>query len=306
MSSEITSIKEEGFPSQLFHYTSMQGLLGIINGKQIWATNLAYVNDKSEFIHARDMFITALSKLWEEIEKSEDEKTKHAAKSINGYLGQPETKTVKISFVKTIIEVLQASKKGYPYYVVSFSEEPDQLSQWRGYCQNTYGFSMGFNYSKLKERADKSKFKFSKCIYDPEMQSALVNNFIKEQIEPNFDKLTESTFKDIGVKTVIDIWSILPVLKNESFQEEKEWRLICFKEDIPKNVIQFRPGKTVLIPYYEFKLADEGEELPIDSITIGPTPNQIDSRVSLRFLLNTTGVASKANIKASIIPYREI
>ena len=32
----------------LYHYTSLEGLLGIIESKSIWATNVLYLNDASE------------------------------------------------------------------------------------------------------------------------------------------------------------------------------------------------------------------------------------------------------------------
>ena len=35
----------------LYHYTNLQGLLGIINSKSIWASNSNYLNDDREFNH---------------------------------------------------------------------------------------------------------------------------------------------------------------------------------------------------------------------------------------------------------------
>jgi hypothetical protein len=307
MGSKITSTNEEEVPTQIFHYTSMQGLLGIIETKKIWATNLAYLNDKTEFVHARDMFVSAISKLKEEIEKSEPKKAQPAL-SLYDFSDSSEQKTrsPKTSFLEDIVEILKYSKKGYPYYVCSFSQVPDQLSQWRGYCQNTYGFSIGFDYSKLKENADRKKFTFTKCIYDPDEQNNVINEFIEKQIKPEFDNLTNDNLKDVTVKTVMHIWNILPILKNEYFQEEQEWRLICFKEDIPNDLINFRQGKTLLIPYYEFELANESEELPIDSIIIGPTPNNEESRTSLSLLLWKKIKSRKIEIVSSVIPYREM
>jgi len=39
-------------PSVLYHYTTQQGLLGIINNKEIWATHTQYLNDVREFHQA--------------------------------------------------------------------------------------------------------------------------------------------------------------------------------------------------------------------------------------------------------------
>ena len=38
----------------LYHYTGQNGFLGIIGNKNIWASNIHYLNDSKEFIHAID------------------------------------------------------------------------------------------------------------------------------------------------------------------------------------------------------------------------------------------------------------
>jgi len=298
----MSSKTSEGeLPEQLFHYTSMQGLLGIIETKKIWATNLAYLNDKTEFVHARDMFISALSSLREEIESKEPQP---AVGLYDSYLKKQKNRNPKVLFLERIIKVLEFSEKGYPFYICSFSQEPDQLSQWRGYCQNTYGFSIGFNYSKLKENADRNNFTLIKCIYDKEEQNNIIDKFIEKQIKPELDNFTESNSTELIVKIMMNIIEVLPVLKNKSFEEEQEWRLICPVDGISRNLIKHRQGKTLLIPYYEFELTNESEELPIDSIIIGPTPNQDESKISVSLLVKQQ--IRKINIALSEIPYREM
>src|SRR5258706_7645255 len=39
-------------PDTLYHYTTQEGLLGIIRSKQIWASHTQYLNDEREFRHA--------------------------------------------------------------------------------------------------------------------------------------------------------------------------------------------------------------------------------------------------------------
>jgi len=43
----LTSKEKSSVPDVVYHYTSMNGLLGIIEG-YIWATNILYLNDISE------------------------------------------------------------------------------------------------------------------------------------------------------------------------------------------------------------------------------------------------------------------
>jgi hypothetical protein len=42
-------------PPVLYHYTTQQGILGIIRDKEIWASHTQYLNDVREFRHALDV-----------------------------------------------------------------------------------------------------------------------------------------------------------------------------------------------------------------------------------------------------------
>ena len=39
----------------LYHYTSQKGVLGILDSQEIWATNILYLNDHSEYLYAMEM-----------------------------------------------------------------------------------------------------------------------------------------------------------------------------------------------------------------------------------------------------------
>ena len=38
-------------PPRLYHYTSQEGLLGILSSKTLWATRIQYLNDSTEFAY---------------------------------------------------------------------------------------------------------------------------------------------------------------------------------------------------------------------------------------------------------------
>src|SRR5215510_2035523 len=50
-------------PDLLFHYTSPTGLIGIVKEKQVWATNITYLNDAKEIGHAVDYAMHFLKNL---------------------------------------------------------------------------------------------------------------------------------------------------------------------------------------------------------------------------------------------------
>lgn len=62
----VKEILQRTPPSVLYHYTTQQGLLGIISDKEIWATHTQYLNDAREFRHALDIVKQELSAMRQE------------------------------------------------------------------------------------------------------------------------------------------------------------------------------------------------------------------------------------------------
>ncbi len=106
-------------PQTLYHYTSQQGLIGIVSADELWATDIRYLNDSSEFTYAVQLAYKALRE-WKHTDLAYYQ-----------------------AFRKLAEERLRES--GSSILVASLSEEGDLLSQWRGYCSPGPGFAIGFN-----------------------------------------------------------------------------------------------------------------------------------------------------------------
>jgi len=52
----------QSIPEQLWHYTSVQGFQGIIASGKIYATDVRFLNDTEEFVHARKVADDLVSK----------------------------------------------------------------------------------------------------------------------------------------------------------------------------------------------------------------------------------------------------
>ena len=57
---ERTEAEAEKPPDILYHYTSAEGLLGIVWTREIWSTNVLYLNDTSELSHATEVLASEL------------------------------------------------------------------------------------------------------------------------------------------------------------------------------------------------------------------------------------------------------
>ena len=145
-------------PDILYHYTSQKGLLGILQTKKLWMTNILYLNDSSEYRHTIDLL------------KSEIEKRKKLLPPLKfeGLLSSKITPEDNINnrkhhildilkmFCETLID--SSGKDTFPQrYVFSFSQKGNDLNQWRSYCPKEGGFSIGFDYQRLLSILRKSK-----------------------------------------------------------------------------------------------------------------------------------------------------
>ncbi len=119
-------------PETLWHYTSLQGFLGIVKSKGIFATDVRYLNDREEFIHTQSFIDEAICQL-DEVDE-------------NGW--------TKRKQVKEVLDMMYAggvlSPKYWQVFVASFSTAEDQLGQWRGYSRRSTGVSLGFDLTDIR------------------------------------------------------------------------------------------------------------------------------------------------------------
>ena len=96
----------------------------------LWASGLRYMNDSLEDKYANHQAAKIIRKRATEVELDEQDRA-------------------KISLIADRVE----EGGGMMYtFAFSLSEEPDVLSQWRGYTPNG-GYSIGFFYESIKEIA---------------------------------------------------------------------------------------------------------------------------------------------------------
>ncbi len=115
-----TKKPEPGKPKYLYHYTTAEGLKGIIENQEIWASDIFSLNDASEVYHG----VALLKKHLATQQETSEGRLNTSLEAFREALGEigPHTAT--------------------PTYVCSFSEEPNDLSQWRAYCPDG-GYAIG-------------------------------------------------------------------------------------------------------------------------------------------------------------------
>jgi len=280
-------------PRTLYHYTSMQALLSIVESGRIRATHVRFLNDQSEVVTMWELVIRRLRERIEAAESS-DEK-------------------------QTLSEIVQAaqSRRLLNEFVASFSQKKDDLSQWRSYCPEGVGFSIGFSSAALR----------SQWVSDPNGGQPSFVGALLEKIEyvddttlttidwainaaVHFASQIEHSVAGVSKQDMIVGWlSVLaPSFKHTAFRDESEWRLILSKPHKPMPGQRFRVGKSTLVPFIEVELNKDSHRKPADAymiheVVVGPTPNAELSMEALRALFESKD-QPQVRVEKSAIPYR--
>ena len=98
------------------------------------------------------------------------------------------------------------------------------------------------------------------------------------------------------------IWELASYIKDLSFSQEKEWRIIIEPTTNNLHAVHYRESDSLLIPYFEM---EPMEPECISKIVVGPCPHMDLSCNSVqRFVYATLG--RQPNVEKSIIPYRNL
>ncbi|MBD5399122.1 MAG: DUF2971 domain-containing protein [Treponema sp.] len=222
--------EEMTVPKKLYHYTSKEGFLGIIENKTLWASEILYMNDEKETVIPFEIYEKLL----------EEDKNTNVRKEY-------------FNFFKEF--------RGLETYVISFSEKKDDLNMWRAYGDNASGICIEFNSDSLlkvlKENQEKMELRFEKCIYDEQEQKNAIQSLLDSK---NGSKNLEA---DGLYKKLL---KFSPYFKDKSFRDEKEWRIIVKLDTGLENrklkKVRFR--KDIFVPYCELQI--EKEKIPREKV----------------------------------------
>jgi hypothetical protein len=284
---DITKYVKRSPPPLLWHYTTLEGLQGIVKEQAIWATDVRYLNDRREYVHARDLFVEVIT-----------EKKKNASDSEKLTLDQ------SLDVIQTVHTL-----ENYRVFVSSFSANEDQLSQWRAYGSAAKGISIGFDLRRLNiPEVESSANVFAPCVYSRQQQINMIGvwlqhffSVMQRMKDANAKNSSESLCKDdppdVATKKlltafgadlsmelfqiVMDPGRLFALMKHESFAEENEWRLVISESRARINSsphkLQTRVRGTTFVPYISVPIqqlpSKHGSNSRIKSITIGPHPD---------------------------------
>lgn len=287
----------------LYHYTNASGAMGIFQGKSLWLNPHEGMNDKKEFLHAIDLL----------------------GRYLDGYIEQyfNITRSRSLKLADLVIGKISRCE----FYILSFTEEPDLLSQWRAYGNSNGSVSIGLNVNELISGARSFQFHdvgasrfffFDKCEYSEDRQKSAIEDAVKdasnESLHVGYDD------DDVHIYHLyVSLMRRIPFFKTAGFSEEREWRVALLFSDKPARdgilglkteedgrvnkifKLMLRSSDKGLINYVSWDISDVFTRA-IKRAIIGPTDYAELNTKAYHVLLQKTGV--KAEVESSKISFR--
>jgi hypothetical protein len=311
----------DGFPQGLlYHYTTIEGLLGIVKSSSLRASHVRYLNDLAEFKNAFEY--TYLDVLIKSLDPQADEE---GVAVLHKYMLPPVgCDSFLISF--TDDEAVPPTEKVRP-------RPGDRLSQWRAYSNGSGGFSLGFDCSALRKEGN--GFWLFRCRYSEQDKQDIAKEIGTKKNEEYKEIIKEGTKQFIGenhrepnqedlnkiikpavsslLRTLSGNYFLLAAkFKDEAFSEEREWRIVfhairekvleAHRAEPDRKLVEFRPGKFGVTPYVDFPLNLKTNN-PLRRIVVGPCPHMEEAVDAVKFLLAANGIQG-VEVEDSKIPYR--
>jgi hypothetical protein len=269
-----------------FHYTTEQGLVGIITSSSLWATDALFLNDATEIELAHALL--------------RDRVTRKRKARLSGF--QRDSLTA-------LTEAVARAAFYTRTYVSCFSAKFDDLSQWRAYSGAGNGYLIGLDFTRFSMLCRSKGWQFGPCIYDEDAQAEKVDQFIELYLSS-----LEGYFPYFGPGEInaglLDhrsnararefVSRIAPFYKHKAFRAESEWR-VARLDDSRTTQPLFRSTGLGITPYVPLDLPVSSDL--ISTIMLRSQTQKILAEEGLGRFLESHGL-QRGIISLSDLPYR--
>lgn len=261
----------------LYHYTSLASLFAILQNETIRLTDYRFLNDTQELSYATHWLKALLQPMAE---------NEFVQKLLTAIENIEQGKVERLKGIGEDLPYLQWNMCDLNYYILSLSQNYDDLAMWRMYAKD--GCSIKFNSQKLKE--------FFYGFRDANLEKGLMN-LIDGEVEYEIKESTRHAInyfysKKNELMIYDEILMFCLLFKSPSFSFEHEYRMgIPFEDQyLGENCSkEFLLSGTTIRPQLELK------NFPIrdiiEEITISPFVTSELTKIGIQELLISKGIS---------------
>lgn len=296
----------------VYHYTDLNAFINIFTNRELWISNINYMNDAEEFSNG----LSFCKEVLEEYLSDDSFEFKNEFTDILNFINK-----------KGIPELMGIDAENV--FSLSFCHEGDLLTQWN--CYGTNGVSIGFRnntgiiendislvpvnlYLKELEKYDspdemKPKhelhFDLRNVIYDDDEKRRYFHILFDYVIQEA--RKASDAIKIFQSQIINSIYYSCIMMKNSCFSHEQEARIIIIKPSDAE--VSYRTRKDAILPYIKNKILDLNcrphKVFPVTDIVLCPNPNSEFTLKSVKYFLKSQGYDYLTDkVRVSDIPFR--
>ena len=279
----------------LYHYTSAEGLKGIVAGKELWVTDSAFLNDSKEFCVANEVFCELI-------------KTKISDSRIA-------EEFVKEFDAQMLMLQWNTMRSEDRCYVLSCCQECDSLVMWSEYS-DFMGYCMELDFKTFLQAFDDRITFHGKVIYTHDEQIDILERYIENSIfsdEANAESVKSwvelgkcDAEKRSGFISEMSVVCFLcnMFFKYECFKQEQEYRFVFygFSRDLinpPSIDLDYKIKGNTIIPFIKVHTPDD---IGLKRVLIGPMNKADIAEMGLKSWFEYLNMSTK--VEKSKIPLR--
>jgi len=179
--------------SIIYHYTDINGLLGMVATGKIWATHVSRLNDSSEYGHGIKVVADCVQQ------------------------SMPATS-------RTLVDEILSKFKKVETFVASYSTKPDLLSQWRSYSGGGVGYCLGLATDGIATLDHRTPL-LEPVIYRDSQAQQVISTML-ERVDEFFQN---NEFGEVEAGFLLGavgatLANLACMIKHPAFEEEAEYR----------------------------------------------------------------------------------
>lgn len=275
-------------PATIHHYTSAEGLQGILGNRELWLTDIDFLNDEMEVRYALQIASIEAQSMIRAFEKSPE------------MLMTPRGFQVLEATVEKLNERLDLDEEVLsPWeeslFVASFCQSADLLSMWRAYGASAEGYSVEFDVDVLRDVfSEKPEARgLTPVEYDDMIATngGLFGEISRVQYGTGPGLFGDALVRARGTqdddahalaeRLRSELARVCALIKHPAFEEEDEVRLVIRPQGDTAPRPRLRSGGGHLLPYQVIRFPHEA----VRSITVGPSRHRArNARAIHKFL----------------------
>jgi hypothetical protein len=325
----------------IYHYTSAEGVMGILNSKCLYATHAKFLNDYKEVVEGIDLIKSKVLNIEDLCSKSLVKyyaTTKGVTEndSILEGIKNEINKINPIKFLSDSIKEAVIDNLDADVYITSFTKKRDNLSHWLTYGKSSVSYCIKFKV-ELIEHSDLALNRRLLSYLEEVNYTSNIDDAISESL----DQLIEDVYKQVKsddsscldmrlggllAPFILNFQVLSAMIKNSKFSSEEEFRFIIIKPSnikvndidygdyfkffnihvqessgVNESTLAFRSSRSGIITPY---FSVPFDVMAIDEIIIGPCAHFEDAKKGLKYYIDSLGL--DIEVTESDCPYRNI